>query len=123
MRYKMSIPSIASSVSFASSASMSSSSPSNEQIIYNRDVFDDFIEVFYNCHIKVQNVLLETIINYIKHPAYAHLLRTMNKDNACYVIGYLRSQRSFELYTILERIMMNPLPTKEDFIQNTYMLQ
>ncbi len=114
MRYKMSIPSVASSVS------MSSSSPSNEQIIHNRDVFDDFIEVFYNSHIKVQNVLLETIINYIKHPAYAHLLRTMDKNNACYVIGYLRSQRSFELYTILERIMMNPLPTKEDFIQSTY---
>ena len=120
----MSIPSVASSASMSSSsASMSSSSPSNEQIIHNRDVFDDFIEVFYNSHIKVQNVLLETIINYIKHPAYAHLLRTMNKDNACYVIGYLRSQRSFELYTIIERIMMNPLPTKDDFIQSTYMPQ
>jgi hypothetical protein len=117
----MSIPSVTSSVSMSSSSS--SCSPSNEQIIYNRDIFDDFIDVFYNCHIKVQNVLLETIINYIKHPAYAHLLRTMDKNNACYVIGYLRSQRSFELYTILEKIMMNPLPTKDDFIQNTYMPQ
>ncbi len=103
-----------------SSVSMSSS-PTNERIIYNRDIFDDFIETFYTCDIKVQRVLLTTIINYVNHPAYAHLLKTMDKDNSGYIMGYLRSQRSYSLYTILDRIMRNPLPTKDDFIQSNYL--
>jgi hypothetical protein len=113
----MSIPSVASSVSMSSSLS-----PTNERIIYNSDIFDDFIEMYYTCDIKVQSVLLDTIINYVKHPAYTHLLRTMDRNNYHHVIGYLRSQRSYELYTILDKIMRNPLPTKEDFIHGTYAL-
>jgi hypothetical protein len=103
------------------SSASASSSPTNERIIYNRDIFDDFIELYYGCDIKVQNVLLNTIINYVKHPAYTHLLKTMDKTNYHHVIGYLRSQRSYSLYTILDRIMRNPLPTKDDFIQSNYL--
>lgn len=111
-----------STLSTTSSVSVSSSC-TNERIIYNRDVFDDFIEMFYTQDIKVQGILIDTIINYVKHPAYTHLLKTMDRNNYHHVIGYLRSQRSYELYTILDKIMHNPLPTKKDFVQKTYILQ
>ena len=38
----------------------------------------------------------------------------MDQENYNHVIGYLRSQRSVEMYNILEQITSNPLPIKED---------
>jgi hypothetical protein len=79
------------------------------------DVYDKFINIFFNTDLKVQSVLLKTITDFVGHPAYNHILRTMDKDNAHHVMGYLRSQRSAEMYIILDQIIRNPLPTKDDF--------
>jgi hypothetical protein len=37
----------------------------------------------------------------------------MDKHNATYVMGYLRSQQSVEMYMILDQITSNPI--KDDF--------
>jgi len=43
----------------------------------------------------------------------------MDIKNADYIICYLRSQRSIELYNILDRIICNPLPEKNTFYNIT----
>ena len=107
-------------ISMASSPSISptstktqSASPTSFKA--EKDVYDRFIEVYFNCDLKVQSLLLKTIIDFVGHPAYAHILRTMDKDNAHHVMGYLRSQRSVDMYMALDQILRNPLPTKQDF--------
>ena len=91
-----------------------SKSPSPERNVVEKDIYDTFIDIFYKCDIKVQTMLLRKMFDFVRHPAYEHLLKTMNKDNACYIMGYLRSQRSAEMYTILDTIINSPLPTKDD---------
>lgn len=80
-----------------------------------KDVYDQFAEIYFSADIKVRNVLLTRVINFVGHPAYSHLLRTMDQSNAHHVMGYLRSQRSVEMYVILDQITREPLPTKDDF--------
>jgi hypothetical protein len=82
------------------------------------DVYDKFSDIYFSCDMKVRSVLLKKIIYYVEHPAYAHILRTMDQDNAQHVMGYLRSQRSVEMYMILDQIIRSPLPTKEHFHQS-----
>ncbi len=82
------------------------------------DVYDKFSDIYFSCDMKVRSILLKTIIDFVGHPAYAHLLKTMDNENAHHVMGYLRSQRSVEMYIILDRIIKNPLPTKEHFHQS-----
>ena len=79
------------------------------------DVYDKFAEIYFSVDIKIRNVLLKRITDYITHPVYTHLLRTMDETNLQYVMGYLRSQRFGELYNILNLIINSPLPTKNDF--------
>jgi hypothetical protein len=103
-----------------SASSMTVSPPQNKSnspppFVPEKDVYDRFIDVFFNCDLKVQNVLLKTIIDFVGHPAYTHILKTMDKDNAHHVMGYLRSQRSVDMYMALDQILRNPLPTKHDF--------
>jgi hypothetical protein len=83
------------------------------------DVYDKFAEIYFSVDMKIRNVLLRHITNYITHPVYTHLLRTMDETNSQYVMGYLRSQRFIELYDILNLIINSPLPTKEDFHRST----
>lgn len=101
-------------------SSMTTSTPQNKSnspppFVPDKDVYDRFIDVFFNCDLKVQNVILKTIIDFVGHPAYTHILKTMDKDNAHHVMGYLRSQRSVDMYMALDQILRNPLPTKQDF--------
>jgi hypothetical protein len=81
------------------------------------DVYDKFSDIYFSCDMKIRSLLLKKVIDYVRHPAYAHLLRTMDQDNAQHVMGYLRSQRSGEMYMILDQIIRSPLPTKEQFHQ------
>ncbi len=80
-----------------------------------KDCYDKFIDIYFNSHIKVQNMLIKTISDYVQHPVYSHLLNTMEYSNAHYIIGYLRSQKNYELYTIIENIVSSPLPPKDTF--------
>jgi hypothetical protein len=77
--------------------------------MFRKDVYDTFIDIYFSSSTKQQYILQKTIIDYVGHPAYAHLLRTMDKDNAYHVMGYLRSQRSVEMYFILDQIVRNPI--------------
>jgi hypothetical protein len=103
-----------SSPSASPTRSAFSISPSPEKNT-KKDVYDKFINIYFNTDLKVQNVLLRKIFDFVGHPVYVHILKTMDKDNAHHVMGYLRSQRSAEMYIILDQIIQNPLPTKEDF--------
>lgn len=107
------IMSSSSTISNASSVSISPT-PSLEM-----DVYDKFAEIYFSVDMKIRNVLLRHITNYITHPVYIHLLRTMDETNLHYVMGYLRSQRFVELYDILTVIINSPLPTKDDFHRST----
>ena len=69
-----------------------------------RDLYDRFVDYYFGSDPEVRPLILDRIINFVGHPAYAHLLRTMTKDNAYHVIGYLRSQQNIELYMILVEI-------------------
>jgi hypothetical protein len=80
-----------------------------------KDVYDLFLDIYFYADIKIRQVLLKRINDYVGHPVYKHLLDTMDKNNAHYVMGYLRSQKLGELYNILKYIVNNPLPTKYDF--------
>ena len=68
------------------------------------DVYDHFVDYYFSTDIAVRSLILQRIINFVGHPAYAHLLRTMDKFNAHHVMGYLRSQRNVEMYIILDQI-------------------
>lgn len=100
-----------------STTSKSTSSPTSTSPIQEIDVYDKFSDIYFNCDMKVRTILLKKIIDFVGHPAYSHILRTMDQENAHHVMGYLRSQRSVEMYIILNQIIKNPLPTKEDFHQ------
>lgn len=82
-----------------------------------KDVYERFMDIYFQQHPKVKMVLLKKITDYVAHPVYTHLLNTMDRDNAHHVVGYLRSQRCFELYSILENICNNPLPPKSEFFK------
>jgi hypothetical protein len=69
-----------------------------------RDLYDLFVDYYFGSDPEVRPLILERIINFVGHPAYAHLLRTMTTANAYHVIGYLRSQQNIELYMILVEI-------------------
>jgi hypothetical protein len=101
-----------------SRSSFSPISTQSTEIMPLKDVYDIFADIYFVADMKVQNVILTKVINYVQHPVYTHLLKTMDKDNAHHVMGYLRSQRSVEMYFILEHIINNPLPTKDKFFQS-----
>jgi hypothetical protein len=111
----VSSPSISSPSISSPSISPKTQSASPTSFRAEKDVYDRFIDIYFNNDLKVQSLLLKTIIDFVGHPAYAHILRTMDKDNAHHVMGYLRSQRSVEMYLVLDQILRNPLPTKQDF--------
>ena len=108
--------------SLSPTMSRSSFSPistvSNESITPTTDIYDQFAKIYFSVDVKVRNVLLTRVINFVGHPAYSHLLRTMDETNAHHVMGYLRSQRSVEMYIILEQITRDPVPTKDDFYRS-----
>ena len=86
--------------------------------ITQNDVYDKFVDIYFAANIRVRNVLLKRIITYIGHPVYIHLLRTMNRENAHHVIGYLRSQRSAEMYFILDQVIYELDITPIEFFQS-----
>lgn len=100
------------SSSTISNASSVSISPT---LSLEMDVYDKFAEIYFSVDMKIRNVLVKRITDYITHPVYIHLLRTMDENNLQYVMGYLRSQRFGEMYDILNLIINSPLPTKNDF--------
>jgi hypothetical protein len=88
---------------------------SSEEINPYEDIYDEFIQIYFKQDLKIRLILKQKIINFIKHPVYTHLLQTMNEYNAQHIIGYFRSQRSVEMYTILDHIVNSPLPNKDKF--------
>ena len=90
----------------------------SKQSILDNDVYDRFSEIYFSTDIKIRNILLKQIIDYVGHPVYTHLLQTMDQYNAIHVMGYLRSQRSVEMYIILEYVCRNPLPNRNKLDRN-----
>jgi hypothetical protein len=94
-----------------------SSGTFNERQFIKKDVYDKFIDIFFESSIKIQMVLLTRIKTYLNHPVYEHLLNTMDRNNAHHVMGYLRSQRHTDLHMILENICGSDRPTEADFFK------
>jgi hypothetical protein len=81
-----------------------------------KDVYDKFLDIYFMSEAGSQKLILKTVSDFVGHPAYTHILNTMDKGNAYYVIGYLRSQRSIDMYFILDQIVQNGTKTsKYDF--------
>lgn len=89
------IPTSDSTLSFASSTTISSID----------DIYDKFIELYFNSDIKQRFLLITSITNSIRHLSYIHMFKTMDLSNIHYVIGYLKSQRSSEMYNSIENIL------------------
>lgn len=100
--------------SSATALSYASSQPSSPV----GDVYDKFIHIYFSSDIKVQVKMLKQVINYMRHPVYTHLLKTMDRENAHHVMGYLKSQRSVELYFILGQVIREPILTPTEFFQS-----
>lgn len=83
-----------STISFASSTTISS--------LPQDDIYDKFIELYFNSNIKQRFALIANINNSIRHSAYIYILKTMNTNNIHHIIGYFRSQLSAELYNAFE---------------------
>jgi hypothetical protein len=80
-----------------------------------KDVYDKFLDIYFRSDLSTQKLILKTVTDFVGHPAYTHILNTMDKGNAYYVIGYLRSQRSIDMYFILDQIIHNNMVASYDF--------
>jgi hypothetical protein len=82
---------------------------------YPKDYYEQFLDVYFESSLKVRAVLIKRIFKTVTHRAYQHLFNTLDRENAYFVMGYLRSQKSIEVYRALEKILTSPLPTRDDF--------
>ncbi len=69
------------------------------------DYYTEFGNLLIKVKPSVRYSIIQTIRENISHPAYLHLLLTMNSENVEYVMGYLRSMRHYDLYLIIEKIV------------------
>lgn len=78
---------------------------SMKDIYSAKDVYEKFSNIYVSSTVKNRTVLIKHIIDSIYHPVYIHLLKTIDIYNCHYVLGYLRSQRSIELYNTLKSVV------------------
>jgi hypothetical protein len=80
----------------------------NENIGAMHDAYDRFVHRYFSVDVRLQGLLLAHIQHHIANPVYMHLFRTMTRENAVHIMGYLRSQRDPCLYEILSQLTAGP---------------
>jgi hypothetical protein len=69
------------------------------------DIYDAFVNIILSSRPKIRSIILETIRKHITHPAYIHLMHTLNNTNAQFIAGYLRTTPYAELTEIIRQIV------------------
>ncbi len=80
----------------------------NENMGAMQDAYDRFVHRYFSVDVRLQGLLLSHINHHIVNPVYMHLFRTMTRENAGYIVGYLRSQRDLRLYEVLSQLTAGP---------------
>ena len=70
------------------------------------DVYDAFVNIILSSRPKIRSIVLETIRKHITHPAYIHLMHTLDSTNARYIAGYLRTTPHKELNEVIKQIVL-----------------
>jgi hypothetical protein len=69
------------------------------------DIYDAFVNIIVSSRPKIRSIVLETIRKHITHPAYLHLMHTLDNTNARYIAGYLRTTPYKELNEVIKQIV------------------
>ena len=86
--------------SVTSSNSSKSSSKSSAHVTF--DNIDKFINYLLSSKPRVRFAVITEFEQQVNHPVYTHLLKTLDSDNAQYIIGYLRSQKMYEMHRFID---------------------
>lgn len=90
-------------MSSVSSSSSKTSSKHSAKVTF--DNLDKFANYLLESKPKIRFAIITQFSEYVKHPIYTHLLKTLDSDNSPYVIGYLRSQKMYEMHVFIDNIM------------------
>ncbi len=82
-------------------------STSNSPIMFidSCDNLDRFVDHMLSSKPRIRFALIDQFSKEVNHPAYTHLLKTIDTENYLYVIGYLRSQRMVEVHKFVDKIV------------------
>jgi hypothetical protein len=72
------------------------------------DCYDHFADFFLSLSPGVKMGILMMFSDAVRHDMYSYLVRNMTADNSTYVMGYLRSQKHYELHAFIEKLMTQP---------------
>lgn len=85
------------------SVSQYSSSPT--MFISPPDNLDQFVDYLLSSKPRIRFAVIQQFATEVKHPVYHHLLKTLDNENAQYVVGYLRSQKMVEVHSFVDKIV------------------
>lgn len=91
-------------MSSVSSTSSKTSSKHSAKVTF--DNLDKFINYLLASKPKIRFAIITQFSEQVNHPVYTHLLKTLDNDNASYIIGYLRSQKMYEMHVFVDNIML-----------------
>lgn len=83
-----------------SSVTSSNSSKSSARVTF--DNIDKFINYLLSSKPRIRFAHITEFEQQVNHPVYTHLLKTLDSDNAQYIIGYLRSQKMYEMHGFID---------------------
>jgi hypothetical protein len=83
-----------------SSVTSSNSSKSSARVTF--DNIDKFINYLLSSKPRIRFAHITEFEQQVNHPVYTHLLKTLDSDNAQYIIGYLRSQKMYEMHRFID---------------------
>lgn len=69
------------------------------------DNLDKFIDYLLSSKPRIRFAVIQQFFEEVNHPVYHHILKTLDNENAQYVIGYLRSQRMNEVHLFVDKII------------------
>ena len=86
-----------------SSVTSSNSSKSSARVTF--DNIDKFINHLLSSKPRIRFAVITEFEQQVNHPVYTHLLKTLDSDNAQYIIGYLRSQKMYEMHRFIDNVV------------------
>ncbi len=92
-----------SSITSSNSSNSSNSSKSSARVTF--DNIDKFINYLLSSKPRVRFAVITEFEQQVNHPVYTHLLKTLDSDNAQYIIGYLRSQKMYEMHRFIDNVV------------------
>jgi hypothetical protein len=69
------------------------------------DCYDHFADFILSLAPGVKMGIIDMFNFTVRHDMYTYLIRNMTSENSTYVMGYLRSQKHYELHAFIENLM------------------